>query len=177
MRYETWGTERRLRQRLIMRPVKQTQLSEQIEGGWAGWVGDLHPCSSSLDANLRAFSWGIHYTLFYGSNTEHLLLCIANCEESGAAHCYRRRWSWKEGGGKRESENEKAKKIGDILKWYFHLMKMISEKIRRYRKCSLMVNSSHYWACVQCCQKRLFLFLCLMMWNCSTFSSSAWSII
>lgn len=110
MRYEIWGTGRRLRQRLIMRPVKQTQLSEQIEGGWAGWVGDLHPCSSSLDANLRAFSRGIHYTLFYGSNTEHLLLCIANCEESGAAHCHRRGWSWKEGGGKRESENEKAKK-------------------------------------------------------------------
>lgn len=126
---------------------------------------------------IWAFSWGIHYTLFYGSNTEHLLLCIANCEESGAAHCYRRRWSWKEGGGKRESENEKEKKKGGyILKWSFHLMKMISEKIRRYRKC-LMVNSSHYWACVQCCQRRPFLFLCLMMWSCSTFSSSARSII
>lgn len=172
MRYEIWGTGRRLRQRLIMRPVKQTQLSEQIEGGWAGWAGDLHRCSSSLDANLRAFSCGIHCTLFYGSNTEHLLFVHGKLWRIWRCLLLQKKMIMK--GGRRE---KRILKWEGILKWAFHLMKMISEKIRRYRKCSLMVNSSHYWECVQCCQKRPFLFLCLMMWSCSTFSSSARFII
>lgn len=127
MRYEIWGTGRRLRQRLIMRPVKQTQLSEQIEGGWAGWAGDLHPCSSSLDANLRAFSCRIHYTLFYGSNTEHLLFVHGKLWRIWRCSLLQKKMIMK--GGRREKR---------ILKWE-------GKKNWLHLKMSLPFDEDDFW--------------------------------
>lgn len=75
MRCEFWGTGVgiSLSQRLIMRPVKHTQLSGQIEGGQDGRVGNLHHCSSSGFQFWKLLAAGFIPPCFYGSNTENLL--------------------------------------------------------------------------------------------------------
>lgn len=56
--YERWWVSysKKSPEKLIMRRVKETQLSEQTERD--GRTGNTHPCFSSLDANLGMLSWG-----------------------------------------------------------------------------------------------------------------------
>lgn len=132
MRCEFWGTGVgiSLSQRLIIEAC-ETHTAVRADRGRPrrpGWK--FTPLLILWIPILKAFSGGIHSALF---------LRLKYREPA-------RR------GRKAGKENPITRKHRHVLEWSSPLI--ISDKIRRHPKCSLMVNSYHYCECVQRCEER-----------------------